>query len=166
MKDTATLNPANHVAENSSADGVVLLRLSIEKHPLTELMWPSKNRVGMVLLADLLSARMEAAGITMSELPAYLGTLNHSFYSFTVSNPLAAAEVIKSEVLKHGLDGFAYIAWWDPAEGFYRVVHPGGSQFPAITQAEIDQAKKHLAENAAKREQVFKDLLRKWLDEN
>lgn len=87
------------------------------------------------MLRNLLRARLEAAGVQVSEVASAF-EFNRSYYEFAVSELALALESIKLELEKLWLLESAQIAWHDPREYVWRVSHSKSGCFEAPSNEE------------------------------
>jgi hypothetical protein len=129
--------PANPLAEFSSEDPVVAVRLVIADLIPILLWYPENNRGGTHLLCRLLEARVESTPAGVRSAVATL-PFNCSFYLFTLNaSPVGPAlEAIRDELCALNLLPFSQIAWHDPREGIFRMFHPAEGDFLVPSEEE------------------------------
>jgi hypothetical protein len=114
---------------------VVMVRIRIHTDPISWVFYPALNLIGAELLSRLLQAKMDAAGARVTK-PSRSLEFNHSVYIYTVSELRPALAAVQSELMELNLLESAQVAWNDPREGVYRLVHPKSGEFQMPSEAE------------------------------
>jgi hypothetical protein len=121
--------PPGQFSPQGIGEPVIGVRIMVSPDAVTTpYLYPENNRVGTEMLCRLLEARMELAGVRVTE-PSHSLAFNWSAYAFTVSELGAALNAIKEELGKLGLLLQAHIAWRDPREEVWRVWHSKSNWF-------------------------------------
>lgn len=103
-----------------------------------------QNRVGTEMLCRLLQARMELAGMRVTEVSRGL-PLNRAAFMFSASELAPALECIKGELEKLWLLRCAQIAWRDSREEVWRVWHSQSGRFEWPSDEQFEAEKDLLA---------------------
>jgi hypothetical protein len=119
---------------------VVGVRILIPSHQLNQYNYPDGNRAGTELLCRLLQARIELAGVRVTE-PLGALVFNRSFYLLTVSELEPALKAIKEELEKLGILSWVQIGWYDPREQVFRVWCSKSGRFDVPSDAETGAEK-------------------------
>lgn len=123
----------------AAGKSVIMVRVLVSPNAATPYFLPEHNRSGTNLLRDLLQARMELAGVRVSDVFGML-QLNRSYYNFTVSDLGPAEIAVKEELNKHGLLSWAQIISRGPGDPSFRVLHSktGHFELPSREEAAAD----------------------------
>ncbi len=128
MITSKQIAPPGQFNPQGIGEPVIGMRMMVSSDVVTSYLYPEDNRVGTEMLCRLLEARMELAGVRVTE-PSYYLAFNWSAYLFKVSELGAALGAIKEELGKLGLLHWAHIAWRDPREEVWRIWHSGSGWF-------------------------------------
>lgn len=118
---------------------VIGVRIMVSADVLSPCFFPAHNRIGGDLLLRLLKARIELAGVKVTEF-CHGFELNRSAFMFTVSSAselAAAQQAVKDELEILGLLEFAQIAWYDTRELIWRVFRSATGRFDWVSEEEL-----------------------------
>lgn len=146
-------DPPAHFKPGSLGEPVVGVRIVIPNHALSAYLFAAQNRIGREILGRLLLARMELAGVMVTEFHGGF-ELNRAFYLITVSELAPALRAVKEELEKMGLAEFLQLAWRDPREEIWRVFFSRSGRFDSPSDEELS-TEKDLTAEALKRGKAF-----------
>jgi|ERR1039458_825030 hypothetical protein len=138
------ITPPGQFKPEGIGEPVIGVRIFVPTKEPLPCYYPRDNRIATKLLCGLLEARMELAGVHVTESSEGL-EFNWSFYMFTVSELEPGLKAIKDELAKLGLLGLAQIGWYDPREDIFRSWHSKSGRFDAPSDPEFEINKRHLA---------------------
>ena len=130
------IRPPSQFKPEGIGEPVIGVRILVLPDALTPIIYPECNRTGTEMLCRLLQARMELAGVRVTE-PFRGLPLNRAFYMFTVSDLPPAQESIKEVLKELGLLDWGQIAWHDPREEVWRVWYSKSGRFESPSKEEF-----------------------------
>jgi len=130
------INPPGQFKPDGIGEPVVGVRVFARRDALGYAVYQKHDRAGTNVLCSLLQARMELAGVRVTEISEGF-PLNDAAFIFTVSELVPAQEAVKQELEKLGLLGWAQIGWHDPREGVWRLWHPKAGRFDSPSPEEL-----------------------------
>ena len=158
MLASKQIDPPAQFTPEGIGEPVIGVRIFVLRDALSPYLFPEHNRIGTEILCSLLQARMELAGVRVTET-AYGFPFNEAVFMFTVSKLVPALKAVKAELEKLGLQTYAQIAWSDPREEVWRVWHSKSGRYDLPSDEEFASNGKILDAfiNAAKKLPVLKD---------
>jgi hypothetical protein len=144
MLTVQEIQPPVQLSSNGIGEARIAVRILIDDRVDTLLYSGEPNRVGTEMLCRLLQARMELAGLRVTEVSRGF-PFNRASFMFSVSKLALALETIKGELEKLWLLGSAQIAWHDPREDTWRVWHSQSGRFEFPAGEELRAEKDFLA---------------------
>jgi hypothetical protein len=136
MLDCQQIRPPAKFNPQGIGEFTIGVRILIPREAVSHAFFPDGNQIGTEIMCRLLQARMEQAGVHVTE-PGFGLVLNSSFYMFIVSELAAAQEAIKKEMEKLRLLEWVQIAWRDPREDVWRDWYSKTSRFEVPSDEEF-----------------------------
>jgi hypothetical protein len=136
MVTLENIRPPGQFKPDGIGEPVIGVRILVLPDALTPISYPECNRTGTEMLSRLLQARMELAGVRVTQ-PFRGLPFNRAFYMFTVSELTPAQESIKEVLKELGLLDWGQIAWHDPREDVWRVSHSKSGRFEMPSAEEL-----------------------------
>jgi len=130
------LEPPVQFRPEGIGEPLIGVRIIIMPEGFAPIFTPAHNRVGTKLLCRLLQARMELAGVHVTYGSCGF-PLNRAYLMFGVSELAPAQQAVKEELEKLGLLEEAQIAWRDPREEIWRVLHSKSAHFESPSDEEL-----------------------------
>src|ERR1035441_4709837 len=109
MLASKQIDPPARFNRQGIGEPLIGVRIFVSRDALSPFLFPEHNRIGTQILCSLLQARMELAGIRVTEASQGFA-FNVAAFMFTVSKLVPAQEAIKAELEKLGLLAWVQIA--------------------------------------------------------
>ena len=158
MTASKQIDPPAQFKPQGIGELVIGVRIFVRRDALSPYFFPEHNRIGTEMLCSLLQARIELAGVRVTQ-SAQGFPFNGAACTFTVSKLVPALEAVKAEMEKLILLTEAQVAWLDPREDVWRVWHSKSGRYDPPSDEEFASNGKILdaLTNAAKKLPVLKD---------